>query len=85
MQQHYSETELGPDVYPVRIAALEIQRVTVAQGQLLAEGSCDVAVSYRATADFDLRDEPDTLSLSFTASLDLGTNQFLFENIQLVS
>lgn len=84
LQTHYAETELGPDAYPDRLEALDLQRVTVQQGQLQAEGRCDVAISYAATADFDPRDEPDAVSLRFTVRLNPATNYFLFDHVQLL-
>lgn len=84
LQTHYADTALGPDAYPARIVALEMQRAAVQQGQLTAEGNCDVLISYAATADFDPRDGPETASLHFTVGLDSATRRFLFSNIQLL-
>lgn len=81
LQAHYAETELGPDIYPTRIIAAEIQRVVVQQGQLTATGACDVVVQYAVTADFDPTDEPGVLSLRFTVRFDPEVNQFAFANI----
>lgn len=85
LQEHYAETDLGPDAYPVAVDDVEVQQVSFRDGELLAQGLCAVNVEYAASADFDPQEEPEVLPVHFTARLVPATRQFTFSDVRLAA
>ena len=85
LQEHYAETDLGPDAYPVAVESVDVQQVAFQSGELRAEGLCDVRIEYVASADFDPREEPEVVPVRFTAHLVPTTRQFTFTDVRLAA
>lgn len=85
LQEHYAETDLGPDAYPIAIEDVDVQQIAFQSGELRAEGLCDVRIEYTASADFDPREEPEVVPVRFTAHLVPTTRQFTFTDVRLAA